>query len=64
MNAPKKEAPPEKKRSIQNGCQSLVWTAWQKHAFWMLASYSRTGNFKHLEAFARHFHAMRQVSLQ
>jgi hypothetical protein len=42
----------------------LILARWQKHALWMLASYSRTDNFKHLEAFARHFHAMRQRDLQ
>ncbi len=43
---------------------SPVWAAWQRHALWMLASYSRTGDFRHLEAFVRHFHAMRQRSLR
>lgn len=36
---------------------------WQRHAIWMLAVYSRTGDFKHLLAFARHVHGMRQRGL-
>jgi hypothetical protein len=45
-------------------CSAQTWTALQEHALWMLASYSRTGNFKHLLAFARQVHGMRQRSLQ
>ena len=41
-----------------------ILTRWQEHALWMLASYSRTGNFKHLSAFARQVHGMRQERLQ
>jgi hypothetical protein len=44
-------------------CQTDVWAHWQQHALWMLAAYSRTGDFKHLLAFVRHFHAMREKSL-
>jgi hypothetical protein len=41
-------------------CQSSVWVGWQEHALWMLAAYSRTGNFKHLLAFATQVHGMRE----
>ena len=45
-------------------CGAQTWVRWQQHALWMLASYSRTNNFKHLLAFARQVHGMRQRSLQ
>jgi len=41
-------------------CQSSVWAGWQKHALWILAGYSRTGDFKHLLAFVRQVRAMRE----
>ena len=50
--------------AIVCSAQTSVWVGWQQHALWMLAAYSRTGDFKHLLAFARHVHGMRQRRLQ
>jgi hypothetical protein len=51
-------------RFLMAVCQSDAWAGWRTHALWMLAAYSRTGDFKHLLAFGRHFHAMRQRNLR
>jgi hypothetical protein len=50
---------PTPRFQLVRDCQSLVWAAWQRHALWLLANYSRTGNFKYLLAFARQVHGMR-----
>jgi hypothetical protein len=61
---PSQPRSPEPPRfSSLTSCQS-VRGIWEKHALWMLAAYARTGDFKHLLAFVRQVHAMRQRSLQ